>query len=620
MYKLVGLIMVTVIAWSAVGCGGPGKPVNRAAELRQRSGGGAADDSGNQGSGQQDQGKNDDAGKSEEGKSADGDAKPPEPSDSDGSGEESKVDDEKAKAEKDAKAAADAKAKTAADARTRLRPGRPPGLGIASGGGRTGGGKEDDINKDKKEKNNEPPVEATGETPPASVLNETPAEKHRFTFFERANYAFSTENETEGFQYLYAHAIAEDNALVEHPIAWYTGVGEPRLGLRWGVGVDYRSGNFDGDPPKFDADSGSTSTAAGSGGSSNNSGEIGGRDISDRLPGGRRLPAAPSNNQGAAGNAPSGDDPTEQLNYYTGDFGELLLQRIELRRTNPDFFWGKALFEIDATKVFEEKQPPSGVVGGRDKSKGGQRGAGGSGLQMEDELSSGEMPASGDNSSPDSDNRRLPAVEIPGFEPEFKADPTSLVPGAIALGLGNKNELLERARAHGLDLIAVFDVSIQFSSKDEAKNSTMLTVINVKTGENVAETRKLNTVAYSKALETGKENPIEVELDKVFPEATDKSFKCSAFPNISSDKAAERVENLLNSKPGNPLPVLAEIRHYLDNDLISKTDYVAAAEALIGVENARKLVDGDIHEREEALHDWLPGQYSVSTSSSTGFR
>ena len=113
--------------------------------------------------------------------------------------------------------------------------------------------------------------------------------------------------------------------------------------------------------------------------------------------------------------------------------------------------------------------------------------------------------------------------------------------------------------------------------------------------------RKLNSVAYWNALDSGKENPIELELDKLFPEATDKEYKCSPLPNISSEAASRRVDYLLENKTDNPLPILTEMKYYLDNDLISKEEYAAAAESLIGSENARKLVDGDIHEREEAL-------------------
>ena len=248
MYRLVLVMMITAVAWSSVGCGGPGKPVTRSADSRNQSGGGASDNSnsGNSsraGAGNQNQDKGDDKaavdGKSEQ---SPGGADSKEPEDSD----EKKADEAKKESNKKA-------AETVADSKARLRPGRPAGLGIATGagGGRKGDDKDDDMKA--REDAKKPPVEPKEDAaPPAGIENESPVEKHRFTFFERANYAFSTENETEGFQYLYAHAIAEDNALDEHPIAWYTGINEPRLALRWGVGVDYRAGSFEGDPPIFD--------------------------------------------------------------------------------------------------------------------------------------------------------------------------------------------------------------------------------------------------------------------------------------------------------------------------------------------------------------------------------
>jgi hypothetical protein len=618
MYRFVILITIVAFAWSAGGCGGPGKPVNKAADLRNQSGGNSADNSGGQRSGFQGGPRNRDGSKKDEkdekqdeSKADEGDSKtaPQEPS---STGDPL----EPGTGEGGAGSSVAAK-QPATPPVTASRRNRPPGLGIAAPG--IGNRKKNDKKDEKKEE----PGESAGESQPEAVVDDAPAEEHRFSFFERANYAFSTENETEGFQYLYAHAIAEDNALEIHPLAWYAGLNEPRLGLRWGVGVDYRPGKFEGDPPRFGTGSDSSTSSGGGNAGGGDGGELNGRDVGNRLPNGRRPQQSPQNRQTSPGNAPSGDDPTEQLLYYTGDFGDLLVQRIEMRRTNSDFYWGKALHEIDATKTFEEKQAPVAGApsnrGGRgaERSSGRGRGSGGAGLGMDDDLAGNTSPGTASNPpAANANDGRVTPKEIPGFEPEFEANATSLVPGAMMLGLGKKNELLERARAHGLDLLAVFDVGIQFSSRDEAKNTTMLTIIDVKTGEDVIQTRKLNTAAYSKALESGKENPIEMELDKAFPDKTDKEFKCSELPNISDEAASRRIEALLESAPANPLPVLVEIRYYLDQGLISKSDYVAAAEALIGPENARKLVDGDIKQREEALHDWLPGQYTVNVPSS----
>jgi hypothetical protein len=190
----------------------------------------------------------------------------------------------------------------------------------------------------------------------------------------------------------------------------------------------------------------------------------------------------------------------------------------------------------------------------------------------------------------------------------------------MMLGTGKQKELLELAKLNGLDLLAVFDVTVSVSSQDEPKNSTMLTVYDVKTGEKVVSTRHLTNLAYAKAREEGRDDQIETELDKIFQENTDTKYKASAMPDtLKADIAASRVARLLEQEYTNPLPVLAEIRYYMESGLISESDFLSAAEKLIGPENAKKLGDSDVAVREEAIKPWLPGQFTLDDSGA-GFR
>ncbi len=472
----------------------------------------------------------------------------------------------------------------------------PAGLKRVGGGGESGGNKKKKDNKKKEEENKQPPGETEDTT--SGLAESAEAVTRRFTFFERANQAFITGNEFEAFQYLFAHVIAEDGALREHPLGWYPGVMEPRVGLRWGVGVDYRAGNFSGDPPAFEK---STGSASGAGGGSSGQDEIGvaggggpgGRDPTKRNP----PPAAASSSK------PDGKDPVAELEYYTSAFGKKLVERLEMRRTTQDFFWGKALHDIDLSNKLKEPDTTRNPGGSNTPPKVN---SGGGGIVSAD----GEMQAPPSAPSQPADNSG-DAVDT-GFVPEFTADPSSLSPGVMMLGLGKNEELLEAAKAHGLDLVAVFYVSVQTSTKSEDKTTASITILDVKTGEVVAETKRINTTAYAKAVADGGDDPIEDELDKLFPQATDKKYKVAEWPNISGEAAAKRVDKLLQQKHQNPLPVLAEIRHYQEAGLITKDEFLSAAEALIGADNARKLVDGQIADREIALKAWLPGQFKMT--------
>lgn len=472
----------------------------------------------------------------------------------------------------------------------------PAGLKRMGSGGQSGGDKKKKDNKKKEEENKQPPGETEDTT--GGLAETAEVVKRRFTFFERANQAFITGNEFEAFQYLFAHVIAEDGAMREHPLGWYPGVTEPRVGLRWGVGVDYRAGNFSGDPPRFDRSSGTDAGAGGGGGSQDDVGLVGGGGPGGRDPTRRNPPPA-----AATSNKPDGKDPVAQLDYYTSAFGKKLVERLEMRRTNQDFFWGKALHDIDLNNKLKE---PDTTRNPGDSSTPPVANSGGGGIVSTD----GDLPSSPSAPSQPANNS---GEEVDtGFVPEFTADPSSLSPGVMMLGLGKNEELLEMAKAHGLDLVAVFYVSVQTSTKSEDKTTASITILDVKTGEVVAETKRINTTAYAKAVADGGDDPIEDELDKLFPQATDKEYKVAEWPNISGEAAAKRVDKLLQQKYQNPLPVLAEIRHYQEAGLITKDEFLSAAEALIGADNARKLVDGQIADREIALKDWLPGQFKMT--------
>jgi hypothetical protein len=600
MNKQVVFLLFSLLAMAFVpACGGPSSPTSRIDELRA-----------SQGQGSGGAGNNANAGNAAGG----GNAAPVRPSPAGGGKQDEKEDKEgqeggegeEGTGEGDSEEEGESEEEGAGEEAEEETYASPPGTSnVPSGLKRVGGGsapgddkigEEKKNNKKKGDEKKQPPSE--NENSAGGVAETSEVVTRRFTFFERANQAFVTGNEFEAFQYLFAHVIAEDSALREHPIGWYTGISEPRVGLRWGVGVDYRPGNFTGDPPKFDRSTGSATGGGGGNTGSDEMGFVGGGGA----PGGRDPTRRDPPPGGASSTKPDGKDPVQEFEYYTSLFGNKFVERVEMRRKNPDFFWGKALYDIDLSKKLKA---PDGTRPGGDTRSAPEPSSGGGGI-VDVDGGSAAPP------SPPPSNNDEPVADT-GFVPEFSADPTSLTPGVMMLGLGKNEELLEMARANGLDLVAVFYVSVQTSSKSDDKTTVSVTILDTKTGEVVAETKKINTTAYAKALSDGDDDPIEEELDKLFPQGADKNYKVAEWPNISADAAAKRVDKLLQQEPQNPLPALAEIRHYQEAGLITKTEFLSAAEALLGAENARKLVDGDITERELALKSWLPGQFKLTT-------
>ena len=85
--------------------------------------------------------------------------------------------------------------------------------------------------------------------PTGEVEADEKTEEKFVSFYDRAVKAFAKDYDPEGFQFLYAHYLTDENAFIDHPLGWYEGVSEPRVALRWGVAIDYNDGGFEGEPP-----------------------------------------------------------------------------------------------------------------------------------------------------------------------------------------------------------------------------------------------------------------------------------------------------------------------------------------------------------------------------------
>ncbi len=443
---------------------------------------------------------------------------------------------------------------------------------------------------------NESDVAGGNDTPTAPPSNrQTDVEVARKSFFDRAVQAFINEHENEAFQFLYAHALTEDNALRDHPVNWYEGVNEPRLGLRWGVGIEYKMrGNLEGDPPVIgDSDDESTRSRSGGGGG-------GGNDTPTASGGARSLGGG--GNRGAFGNRGGGggssandqefEVPAEELEFYTGDFGRQFINRYEMRRKHQEAFYGQALRDIDLDATFEtpettSAQPPPDAGNDMAMASGGSR------------RRAGNRGSSSDD------------------EPTYDADPTSLAPGVMMLGVNKRDDLLEMAQANHLDLLVVFDVNVEHSqSRNRTTNKTKAYLYSVKSGEILGSTKNLSHSAVWKARQGGSsDDPVEVELDKIFNGIADQQYKAAAIPDwVNEEVAAQRVNWLIEQEHSNPLPVLVEAKAFHESGRLSRNDYINAVETLIGADRAKDLIDGDIQKKEDAIAQWLPGKFALSSS------
>lgn len=439
------------------------------------------------------------------------------------------------------------------------------------------------------------------------------------TLYDRAVKAFSRDHDTEAFQFLYAYYLTDEEALKNHPPKWFDGVKEPRVALRWGIGVDYNDGGYDGEPPVIGdpvSDSGNSGNAgsnrAGNGG---RRGGGGGGDFGNSGGGGmtvqggkrkrstdrrRSNPSSPNNNSEPA------RLPSETLEYYTGDFGEMFVKRYEMRL--PRKFYGSIMHAVAESSANGDAQEDEEDDNSQANQSQQLPGGGDFGTMGGNSMAPPRGNRNGRNNDQDSDE-------------DYEADPTSLAPGLMMVGVGNKKQLLENAKSLNLDVLAIFEVKIRHSERrngdTSTKSNTRLALYSVKTGEAIdTDSKSLSNLAVASARDKDREDPVELELDKVFSNMADDKFKAKDLPaSLDSDIAGKRYEFLLSKKHSNPLPVLVEIKYYVDAGLISKNNYFAACEQLLGDVEAQDLIDGNIKQKERALEKYLPGNYEVNLES-----
>jgi hypothetical protein len=100
---------------------------------------------------------------------------------------------------------------------------------------------------------------------------------------------------------------------------------------------------------------------------------------------------------------------------------------------------------------------------------------------------------------------------------------------------------------------------------------------------------------------------VDKEVKRIF-EYVDQKLVVSALPEFPpAIVKTKRVDVLISEKHDNLLPVLAEIRFYHRNKLLSDEDTIAAFAKLLGNDtDARTLLTGSEDERKSILQKWLP--------------
>ncbi len=426
--------------------------------------------------------------------------------------------------------------------------------------------------------------------------------------------AFRDRNEADGFKYLYAHVLTDPDASAKYSINWYSGINQPKIALRWGVGVAYAPPkSFEGKPPVIGdpenvrlANSSSPASSGRGGGIGTSGGGGGGSTGTEDSP---YANVDTSQNEGF-------------LLYYTGDFGDRLLTRLESRRLHDDAFYGELLKDL-GKEYLTDDEPVSATTTsntGRGRSIGpaGGGGGGGGGDVLGAGAGGGTTGAAG--SSSNRIGHRLERVN--GSSAAADPDPSqtgTLVPGVMLLGEGSKSDLLQRAKEMGLDGLLMF--STRVTSGRNPKGTAVIKVINVHTEEEVFKSRNLASDTVAKARERSsseKTDPVALALDGLFKEMLDQKFKAQPLPeNLKPEHVTQRINDLMSRSHSDPLPVAIEILAFRRMEMVDSELASQALDTILGEGAGNALLAGDLAARQAAIRDFLP---DGSSDDDGGFR
>jgi hypothetical protein len=381
-------------------------------------------------------------------------------------------------------------------------------------------------------------VPSYGQPGVATAPPEKPFEE--MTLAERAESCFKKGEETEGFRWLYAHAIASEMdqaAETLDKLRWLPGPKRPSLAARFGVAV------------KFDAplDLVALATAMPA--------------VGDPVPGlirGRKdQPAGGAADTSGAGSNPAKEIPKTApatLRFFSGDVGAKFLERFETSRTENE--WGEVLGEMEgAGSLLAKPNDPFGSEG----------------YAMPSSTPTSETGSDVSNE----DRKKLgPSLSLDGGD--------QISPGIVWLGFDTSaSSAARKAAPLGLDCVLLVDVKVLLGRNAPPRNKTKVMATDVASAKVVASTLQLDQfdVYEMRELRPNAKDPVDQAIETLF-EALVPLYAMQDMPEISGESALNRARQLIADPPADPLPALAEMRYYLHKGLMDEAQYAIACKNL----------------------------------------
>jgi hypothetical protein len=339
---------------------------------------------------------------------------------------------------------------------------------------------------------------------------------------------------------LYAHMLMENDAFEQFPLQTFKQVDEPRLFLNWGIGVRFSApSDFSGIPPLIgDA---ASSPAAGAPSGSDDLGANPGQPTSG--------PSTSSSKYGKVNT----DVPAGMLMFYGGDYAERLYKRLNDRRVNE--YFGKIIAKMperssgaseSSAAARAPVNAPADPFAGRTRPVA----AGPGGEIFSSPPNDGDTPGKAGAGKSKASTPLVQRWSV-GADAKQPGNVTGmLLPGVISVGEGNVESLVDRARKMGLDVVVILDVKVT-KDKRQFISANVIRLFDTDDSKKVlAQSRSLKNNQVAKDREKTRESndPVELELDKVFKEFVDVNLKAQALEGWDGNRAAKYVDSLIEKK------------------------------------------------------------------------
>jgi hypothetical protein len=180
--------------------------------------------------------------------------------------------------------------------------------------------------------------------------------------------------------------------------------------------------------------------------------------------------------------------------------------------------------------------------------------------------------------------------------------------GVTYLGVGSDRVLAHLAQREGVDILVTFDVQVKTVGKtNQPHNTTTIIFKDMRSQSVLYSTTPLNNIRVDLARRDPLQvDPVIVVVEKL-SEFLDQQLSVTSLPvGISPENVSGRIAALSHPRHENPLPVLAEVRFYRTQNLITVKQLADAYLAILGEEPGAQLAAGTDREKIAAIKRWLP--------------